>query len=251
VINEAAAARFFPDGNVVGRRIRVGGEDSGLPWMEVIGVAGSTRNRGLDAEPAPEVFGSTRQLVGAWNQLFLVIRTTGDPRAMLPAVRAEVKALDPDQPVYLIRTLDEAFAGTQQAAIRRASMSVLATFAVFALLLAAVGIYAVSSYAVSQRTREIGLRIALGAERQQVRGLMVRQALLPVAVGALVGLGGALALGRLMSSLLFEVSGTDPLTIAAVAGLLMVIALAASWVPARRASNLSPTAALQHDRASG
>jgi putative ABC transport system permease protein len=219
--------------------------------MEVIGVVGSTRNRGLDAEPAPEVFGSTRQLVGAWNQLFLLLRTSGDPRAALPAVRAEVKALDPDQPVYLIRTLEEAFAGTQQAAIRRVSMSVLATFAIFALLLAAVGIYAVSSYAVSQRTREIGLRIALGAERQQVRRLMVRQALLPVAVGALVGLGGSLALGRVMSSLLFEVSATDPLTIVAVAGLMTVIALAASWLPARRASNLSPTAALRHDRASG
>jgi putative ABC transport system permease protein len=148
--------------------------------------------------------------------------------------------------VYLIRTVDEAFAAV--AAPRRIAAFVLAGFALFALALAGVGIYGVVSYAVTQRTREIGLRIALGANRAEVRGMVVRQALLPVLAGAVVGLAGALALGRLLTALLFDVRPTDPWTLGSVALLLLGIAWLASWLPARRAARLSPIAALRTER---
>jgi ABC-type antimicrobial peptide transport system permease subunit len=208
-------------------------------------VVGDTRNRGLDVPPEPELFASTRQALGN-NQLFLLVRTRVEPHSVLSAVQEHVRALDPDQPVYAIRTIDETFATV--AAPRRLAAFVLAGFALFALALAGVGIYGVVSYAVTQRTREIGLRIALGANRAEVRGMVVRQALLPVFAGAVVGLAGALALGRLLTSLLFDVRPTDPWTLGSVALLLLGIAWLASWLPARRAARLSPIAALRTER---
>ena len=142
-----------------------------------------------------------------------------------------------------MQTVDEAFATATGP--RRIATMALTLFAAFALILAGVGIYGVVSYAVSERTREIGLRMALGAQQRQVRHLVVRQAMLPVAVGAAVGLAGAVALGRVMAGILFEVRGTDPLTITLVALLLGLVALAASYVPARRASRLDPLIALR------
>jgi putative ABC transport system permease protein len=244
VVNETAARRYL-GGDAVGRRLRLGAADSESPWFEVVGVVGDTKNRGLDVPAEPELFASTRQALGN-NQFFLLVRTRVEPHSVLPAIREQVRALDPDQPVYAIRTIEESFATI--AAPRRLAAIVLALFGLFALALAGVGIYGVVSYAVTQRTREIGLRIALGAGRGQVRRMVVRQALVPVLIGAVAGMAGAVALGRLLASLLFDVRPTDPWTLAAVVALLLVIASFASWLPARRAARLSPIAALRSER---
>ena len=242
IINEAAARRFFGGDAAVGRRFRVGTSPEASA-IEVVGVVASTRNRGLEAPADPEIFANLDQLPGRWNQLFLLVRTEGDPRAILSAVRAEVAALDPEQPIYAIMTVDEAFALAN--APRRLATLFIAAFAGFALLLAVAGVYSVVSYGVHQRTQEIGLRMTLGASGQSVRRMIVGQAMVPVAVGAGVGLAGAVALGRVMSGLLFEVGAGDPLTLGAVILTLLASAALASYLPARRASALDPASALR------
>jgi ABC-type antimicrobial peptide transport system permease subunit len=189
------------------------------------------------------VFGLHAQLGDGANQLYLLARTDVEPRAVLPAIRQVVRELDPDQPIYAIQTVDEAFATA--AASRRATTLFLTIFALFALVLAAVGIYAVVSYTVSERTREIGLRLALGADAGRVRRLVVRQALAPVLIGAAVGLGLAVPLGRGLKGMLFEVAAVDPLTMGSVALLLVGVAAAASFAPAWRASRLDPSETLR------
>jgi putative ABC transport system permease protein len=243
VINEAAARRFFPNEDPIGRRLRTGTGDSTRPFVEVVGVVASVSNRGPDVDPQPELYASIRQVLGVTNQLFLVIRAERDAPNLLASVQQEVAALDPDQPVYAVRTVSEAFATL--AAPRRAGALTLSAFGAFALLLAATGIYSVVSYGVSERTREIGLRMAIGASGPAVRRLIVRQAMLPVVVGGLTGLVAALAAGRAVSHFLFETSGTDVLTVATVTVVLAGFAAIASYVPARRASGLSPTVALR------
>lgn len=245
VINEVLAKRYFPGEDPIGRRIKFGEPDSDAPLLEVVGIVGATHNRGLDTDPEPEFYVSSIQAAGLWNQLFLIVGTEVEPYSVLPAVRAAVRELDALQPVYAIRTVDEAFA--RSTFIRRVSTGALTLFGVFALSLATLGIYGVVAYAASQRTREIGVRMTLGAEGSQVRRLIVRQALLPVVVGAVAGMAGALALGRGLSSLLFEISGSDPLTLVAVTVLLIGIALLASYIPALRASRLDPVHALRFD----
>lgn len=243
LINQAAAERYYPGVDPVGKRLKLGGPDSGNAWFEIVGVVGSTRNRGLERPSQPEVFALDEQAGQGANQLFLLLRTDVDPRSVLPAVRRTVQEMDPDQPVYAIQTMDEALASAT--ASRRATTLFLSIFAGFALLLAAVGVYGVVSYTVNERTQEIGLRVALGAGAGGVRRLVIRQALLPVVIGAAIGAGLAIPMGMGMQGLLFQVRGTDPLTLAAVAALLVGIAAVASFVPAWRASRLDPTEALR------
>jgi putative ABC transport system permease protein len=245
VINETVARRYFSGADPIGTRFKVGGPDSDAPIMEIVGVTGDTRNRGLDSDPAPEIYVSSLQADGLWNQLFLLVRTAVPARSLLPVVREQVRAIDPEQPVYAIRTVEEAFANSELT--RRVSTNALTLFGLFAAILAAVGIYGVVAFAVALRTREIGLRMALGAESGQVRRLMIRQALIPVVAGAAVGLAAAIALGRVMSGLLFQVNGSDPLTLVIVTLVLVAIALFASYVPALRASRLDPVNALRNE----
>jgi putative ABC transport system permease protein len=247
VVNEAAADRWFGGASAaLGKRFKLGGPDADNPWWEVVGVVGSTQNRGLDAPAAPEVFASVRQLPTANNQHFLVIRAPGAVGTVLPVVREIVAAMDPQQPVYAVRTMEEMYSAASVE--RRVATVTIGVFSLFALLLAAVGIYAVVSYGVAQRTREIGVRMALGADRGRVRGLVVRQALVPVALGLIVGLGGAVVLGRVIEGLLYEVAPADPGTYVAVVALFATIAGLASYLPARRASSLDPVAALREER---
>ncbi|MEJ2204328.1 MAG: ADOP family duplicated permease [Gemmatimonadota bacterium] len=243
VLNEAAARRYLPGEDPVGRRLKIGGPDADAPWWEIVGVVASTRNRGLDENPFPEVYAVHDQVGGTQNQLFLLLRTDADPRSLLPAVRSVVTEMDADQPVYAIRTVNEAFAGA--ASTRRATTLLLTIFGVFALILAAVGIYSVVSFTVNERTQEIGVRIALGAEGTQVRRLVVRQALVPVLVGAVVGAGLAVPLGMGLRGLLFGIGVADPVTLASAAAVLVGAAVMASWIPARRASRMDPVEALR------
>ena len=239
VINEAAADLLFPGVDPLGRRVTVVDEP-----LEVVGIVADTRNLGVDADPFPEVFASLGQVTLA-NQLFVLVRTAVEPASLLPAIRSEIREMDPDQPVYAIRTADVALA--QATAPRRIAANVLMVFAGFALILAAVGIFSVVSFSVADRTREIGLRVALGAAGGEVRWLMVRQALVPVVVGALFGLVGAVAVGRAIEGFLFGVSGTDALTLSGVVAVMLAAAVLASWLPARRASGLDPVRALRGD----
>jgi len=244
LLNQTAANRYFGNENPVGRRFRIGGPGEDGSWIEVVGVVGDTRNRGLDIRPQPEIFGSTHQVTGG-NQFFLIVRTDTDPESVLPAIRQTVATMDPDQPIYSIRTIEEAYSAS--VADKRIATLALTFFAVFALLLASVGVYSVVAFGVAERTREIGVRMALGAEAVQVRRLVVRQALLPVGIGAMVGLGVAFALHGFLQSLLFEISGTDPVTFALVTVLLLSVASLASYFPARRASRLDPVVALREE----
>ena len=245
VINESAARRYFGGGSAIGRRIALG--DATPPkWIEVVGVVGDVRNRGLAEAPSPEAFVPVRQELSGWNnQLFLTIRTQSDPLGLLPAVRQSIASVDPLQPLYMIRTLDDAFA--EAVSQRRAAMLLITIFAGLALLLAAVGIYGLMSYMVNERTHEIGIRMALGAAGGDVLGLVVRQTVRLVLIGAVLGIAGALALGRVMTSLVFEVRPGDPTTLVTVTVLLTVVALAATLVPALRATRVAPLVALRRE----
>jgi predicted permease len=243
IVNQLVVDRYYGGQSPVGQRLKVGGADSDEPWFEIIGVVGTTRNRGLDQPPAPEVYAPHAQIGEIQNQLFLVARTTVDPASVLPAVRQVVAEMDPDQPVYAIRTIDDALA--QAASTRRVTTLLLALFGTFALVLAAVGIYSVISYTVSDRTQEIGVRVALGADGGRVRRLVVRQALPPVLIGAAVGLALAVPLGRAMTGMLFQIGALDPITFGSVAAVLVGVAVAASWIPAWRASRMDPVRALR------
>lgn len=243
VVSEDAARKHF-GGNAVGRRLTFGRE-GGERTAEVVGIVGSVKNRGLDAASEPEVYVSLEQMPGGWNQRYVVVRTKGDPLALMPAVREVTRRMDPLQPLYAVQTLDQAYA--TRGLPRRIATGALLALAAFALALAATGIYAVSSYAAAVRTREIGVRIALGARASQVRAMVARQTLWPVVAGASLGLLGALALGRALRGLLFEVPGHDPLTFVLSAAVLAAVALLASDGPARRASRIDPLRALSGD----
>jgi predicted permease len=241
VVNEAAAERYF-GGRAVGRSVEVQ-VGQGVHPTEVVGVVASARNRSLDAPAEPEIFVNTRQVPTGNNQLFVLLRAAGSPTALVSTLRAAARELDPGLPVYAVQSLEQAYAS--RGLPRRIATTLLSAFAAFALALAAAGIYAIVAHAAATRTREIGVRIALGAGARQVRRLIAPQALVPVALGALAGMLGALALGRGLDRLLYEVSAADPLTLGAVALLLGLVAWVAGDLPARRAARLDPVLALR------
>jgi putative ABC transport system permease protein len=243
VVNEVVARRYFPGSDPIGRRVQLGRR--GEAWAEIVGVVGATRNQGLDVEPAPELFLSSLQVPGWDNQMFLLVRTEGDPRIMANAIRSTVHSIDPDQPIYRMQTIEETYDQGQLS--RRISVIGFTLFAAFALVLAAVGLYGVVSYSTAQRIREIGVRVALGGARTAVAGLFVRQAMVPVGIGVVIGLGAAWGVGRAMASLLFEVGAGDGLTLLGAAGLLVAVGLLASYLPAARASRIDPVTTLRQD----
>ena len=242
LVNQAAARQLFPDQRVIGQRFRL---DRQQPWIEVVGVVRSVHNLGPEQEPQPELFLNVRQFEAVSNQLFLVVGAESDSRSLLEPVRAEVEALDPEQAIYAVATVAEAFEALT--APRRLGTLVVMLFAAFALALAASGIYGVVAMGVAGRRREIGLRLALGATPPAVSRLVVRQTMWPVLSGGAVGLLLALGGGRAMSSFLFGVSASDPMTLLATILVLLASATTAGYLPARRASRLDPTAALRAD----
>jgi putative ABC transport system permease protein len=243
VLNERAARRLLGEGGASGRRIRLS-EGDGRPWIEVVAITRDVRNRELETEPAAEVFIPVRQMDAAWNnQLFLLVKTAGSPETMLPSVRATVATLDADQPVYAIKTIEEAFAESNEQ--RRAAAVLLSALSGVALLLAAIGIYGLLSYLVSERTQEFGIRLALGAEGRDVVSMVVRQTAVVLGIGAVLGVAGALVLGRGLRQLAYGIEPGDPLTLAGMTALLVVVGLLASLLPARRATRVDPMVALR------
>jgi len=259
VINETAARRFWPDEDPIGKVFKLGPPEEIIPagilppnyrfirWT-VVGVVKDVRHGGLGRAVSPEIYTLPEQSLandGPARTMFLAVRTANDPTALTGAIRREVQELDKEQPVANIATMEERRAESLLQV--RFNTLLLALFAAVALGLAVIGIYGVMSYSVAERTREIGIRVALGAQRNDVLGLVVKRGMALVFGGALIGLGGAVALTRLMVSLLYEVSATDPLTLAAVAGVLAVAALVACWIPARRATKVDPMVALRYE----
>ncbi len=242
VVNESFAKRYYPGESAVGQRIATGDENEAR-WWEIVGVVGDTRGRGMAAGPEPEIYMTLEQDPDRWNQLFLLVRTAGNPSLMLPTVRRLIAAIDREQPVYAIRTLEDAFAATTVQ--HRMSTILLAVFAGLAVVLAALGVYAVMAQSVAARRQEIGIRMALGAASADVVRMITGQALWLLLIGAGLGLTGGIALGRVASSLLVGTSPSDPTVLGVVTAVLVATGLAAGWVPARRASRIDPASALR------
>ena len=242
VVNQSFAQKYFPNEDSLGKRIRLGRQPQS-PWLTIIGVVRDVKTEGLDIETKPQMYRSVLQASSLL--LTLVIHTEGNPSSLAEAVRNEVRAADPDLPVFGIRTMEEVMANA--VVQRRFAMLLLGMFAVVALALSAVGIYGVISYSVGQRTHEIGVRVALGASSHDVLRLIMAQGMKLTLLGAAVGLAGAFAVTRFLAFLMFGISATDPLTFAAITSLLSVVALAACYVPARRAMKVDPVIALRHE----
>jgi predicted permease len=242
IVNENMAKRFWPGGDAVGRRFRYGtGTDNPAPWMTIVGVVADMRRTGYDNPVRYETFLPHAQRTT--GGLTLVVRATGDPLALAAPVRSAVRALDAEQPVFEVMSMDQML--SNMIAQRRFSMALLGTFAALALVLGLVGVYGVTSYLVAQRTREVGLRIALGARPRQLVAMVVGQGMAVAGVGLALGLAGAIAVARLMAGLLYEVSPLDVTTLATVVVLLAVATLVANWLPARRAARVEPLVALR------
>jgi len=243
IVNETMARRLWPNEDALGKRIRYGGEQSTAPLMTIVGVVADMRRTGFDAPVRYETFRPNTQRV--LNYLLLVLRTAGDPLTMVAPVRAEFRSVDPEQPVFEIASMDQLL--SSMVAQRRFSMALLGIFAALALVLGVVGVYGVTSYLVTQRTREVGVRLALGAQPSEVVGLVVRQGMTVAAIGLVGGLVGALIAGRFMTGLLYGVSPHDFATLAGVTAVIALATLAANWVPALRAAHVDPLTALRSD----
>src|SRR5262245_5175538 len=236
VVNESLARIYFADEDPLGKRIIY----NGVARL-IVGVVGDVKHSALDEEAKPEIYLTMAQ--SPWPYMSLAVRTSGDPMQMIARVREQVLAVDKDQPITNIRTMERLMA--RSVAPRRFNLLLLGVFALVGLALAAVGLCGVMSYMVTQRTREIGVRMALGAQRGDVLRQVIGEGMKLALIGVLLGLGGALALTRLLKTLLFEVSATDPLTFIVIAALLIIVALLACWIPARRAASMDPLVSLR------
>jgi putative ABC transport system permease protein len=254
VINETMARRFWNGQNAVGQRLAWGGPANHGPWMRIVGVVADVKQGPLSSETIPQTYTPLLQvgdrmlaenIVGVFRGVKLTVRTALEPSALASAVRAQIRALDPSLPVTALQPMTSvvrASAGPQ-----RFNTVLLAAFGGLALLLAALGIAGVLATSVSRRTQELGLRLALGAQSTDLLRMVIREGMMLALVGLALGLAAAFAATRVMSTLLFETSPRDPVTFASVAGVLLAVALAACYIPARRATRVEPVVALRHD----
>ncbi|HXF41285.1 MAG TPA: ABC transporter permease [Blastocatellia bacterium] len=241
VINQTMAARLFPNGDAIGKRIHITmGEQV---FREIVGIVGDVKHKGLDKATLSQTYEPFAQEPS--SSANLVVRTSVPPASLVGAIRSEVLSLDRDQPIGEVKTLDQIV--SESVGQQRFTMILMCTFAAVAFVLAAVGLYGVMSYSVAQRTHEIGVRMALGAKQTDVLRMVVRQVAGLTLGGIALGLGAAFAVTRLMAKLLFEVNAVDPLTFAAVAVFLAAVAMAASFIPARRATKVDPMVALRYE----
>jgi putative ABC transport system permease protein len=255
IVSQSLAAKYWPGQDPIGKRLKAGSDanDKTLPWLTVVGVAGNVRSQGQFAPFVPEMYVPYTQYPWILWPRHILVRSAGDAVAVIPAIRREVAALDKDVPVSDISTMKEVVADPVRQG--QTIMWLLGGFAVLALVLAAVGIYSVISYAVAERTHEIGIRVALGATHNDVAGLVVRHGMLLAMVGVGAGLLGALGITGFFATLpfemrwllLFDVRPTDPLLFAAVSAILVLVALSASYIPARRAARIDPMVALRYE----
>jgi predicted permease len=249
VVNDTMAARYWPGEDAVGKRFKMGGADSPRPMMTIVGIVKTSRHNAVVEAPRAEMYLPHAQLptttgVSAARTMALVVKTDGDPLARADALRAAVRAVDPNIPVADVQTMENVTA-TALAAPRFAAF-LLGVFAALALTLAALGTYATISLLVAERTSEIGIRMALGAERTTIVTAVLREGLGFAAGGIVVGVAGALLVGRVLETLLYGVTSFDPLTFAVVPALLTGVALLATWAPAYRAASVNPVKTLRH-----
>ena len=243
IVNEAFARRCFPGEDPVGKRVKFAKPTEPGTWETIVGVVRSEKQDSLGTEPRPESYKT--QLQEPSSSMTLVIRTAGDPKALIGAARDQIRALDKDLPPYNVKTMDEA---VYESLVReRFTTLLLLVFAGLALTLAAIGIYGVMSYAVNQRTHEIGIRVALGAQTRDIFKQVIGRAMRLAGAGVALGLAASIALTRLMASLLYGVSTTDPLTFASIAIVLLGVSLLASYIPARRATKVDAMIALRYE----
>jgi putative ABC transport system permease protein len=240
IVSAAMARRFWPNRSPVGARLRQGDEPEG-EWCSVVGVVGDIRNDDADQPPIPYLYVPLAQRPA--RTMTIVVRTAGDPAGMAAALRGAVVELDPDQPLYDVRTMEQVLDADLGGS--RVLIQVFAAFAAIALGLAGIGVWGVAAQAVGQRTREIGVRIALGATARQVVGLMAFQGLMPMAIGLVIGLAAGLGVAQIMRGVLFQVSATDPLTIAGAVATLIAVGIVATTGPSLRAARLDPVTALR------
>jgi predicted permease len=243
VINQTLARGFFPRGDAIGQRILVGAPQPGARWMTIVGIIGDLKTGALDQVPMPQFYSPLAQGDPRW--MAVVIRTANSPLDMAREASGVVHLLDPDQPVYDVSTMD--LRVEKSMGQPRFQTVLLAFFAAAALLLAAVGIYGVVAHTTVQRTKEIGIRMALGASTRRVVTTVVARGMRPVAVGVVVGLAGAAALARFLSSMLYQVTPHDPVTFACAVLVLTAIAAAACLASARRAATVDPQEALREE----
>lgn len=241
IINEAMAQHFWPNEEALGKYIKID-YDQGVA-REIVGVVSNVKNYGLDAAPKPEMYVSQIQFPFAGT--FLVVRSNSDPKSLSAPITQAVISIDKDEPIYNIKTMEEVL--DNSLARQRFNMLLMTCFAVVAAILAAVGLYGVMAYSVSQRTHELGIRMALGAQRSNILKLVVVHGLKLAAIGVAIGLFGAFALTRVIESLLFGISTTDPTTFGAIALLLLLVSLLSSFIPARRATKVDPMTALRYE----
>lgn len=245
IMNQAMVNRYWSNQDPLGRRIKIGEANSKSPWFTVKGVVKDSAQSALDEGVKPEIYFAMAQMAGRYRRMNLAVRTSVDPKSTLGAIQAAIREVDKDQPVYQIQTIDELI--RDSVGTRRFALTILILFAALALVLAVSGIYGVISYSVTQRTQEIGIRMALGASARDVLRLVLGQFLRLTVVGVALGLIGAYALTRLMTSLLFGVTATDITTFVLVSIALSLVALVACLVPARRATRVDPLVALRYE----
>ena len=243
LINEAMAERYWPGESAIGKRITIYDNDAPRPWREIIGIVSNIRHFNLRKEPVPEMY--VPHLQRPQSSMTLVSRLTSDQQSVIAAMREAVLSVDKDQPTYNIRMMSQVI--SESLTSSRVIMLLLGIFAAVALVLAGVGIYGVMSYSVAQRTREIGIRMALGANMGNVLRMVIWQGLSVAIVGLVIGAAGAYALKQVIVNQLFGVEATDPLTFVMVSALLLLIVLLACWIPARRATKVAPMIALHHE----
>jgi putative ABC transport system permease protein len=238
IVNETMARRYWPDGSPVGKRVLFAGSND---WREVVGVVRDVRHWGLDRPVNPEIYLPLPQYLT--NGLTFALATDGDPASLASAVREQLRGVDPDLPLSNVRTMEEV--ARRSVAARHAGMLLLGIFGGLALILAAAGIYGVMAHLVALRTSEIGVRMTLGAQPDDVMRLVMKEGLVQAALGLAIGLSGAVLLVRSFRSMLYEISPADPITLGAVVVLLLSTALIACIVPARRAMRVDPVTALR------
>jgi len=247
IINEAMARQYFNGKDPIGGRIQTGDPNPTSPWETIVGVVGDVKYSGLDSAPGPTIYVPYNENAwGGWSrEMYVVVRGSGSPTELVPAIRTQLESLDSTIPLSQVRTMGELL---DESLVQQSFRTwLISGFAALALLLSAIGLYALISYSVSQRTREIGVRVALGAQRGTILGMVLREGMQLLVFGLLLGLLGAFSATRILRSLLYSTSSTDALSFVATSLTLVAVALFACYIPARRATRVDPMVALRYE----